>query len=91
MDTARLSRFVSGLWDKEIVPQLVDYIRIPNKSPMFDTEWVAHGTWSGGEADGNLGALQAAAAAGRHAGGGAAGRAHAADLHRGAGRRATTR
>ena len=43
MDTARLSRYVSGLWDDEIVPQLVEYIRIPNKSPMFDKEWAAHG------------------------------------------------
>ncbi|MEW5297995.1 MAG: hypothetical protein WDW36_001162 [Sanguina aurantia] len=43
MDTARLSRFVSGIWDDEIVPQLVDYIRIPNKSPMFDAKWVEHG------------------------------------------------
>ena len=43
MDTARLSRFVSELWDDEIVPQLVEYIRIPNKSPMFDKDWVAHG------------------------------------------------
>ena len=43
MDTARLSRFVSELWDDEIVPQLVEYIRIPNKSPMFDNDWVAHG------------------------------------------------
>ncbi|GLQ95964.1 M20 family metallopeptidase [Dyella mobilis] len=43
MDTARISRFVSDLWDAEIVPQLMDYIRIPNKSPMFDKDWVAHG------------------------------------------------
>ena len=43
MDTARLSRFVSGLWDDEIVPQLIEYIRIPNKSPMFDAKWVEHG------------------------------------------------
>ncbi|MDE3209694.1 MAG: hypothetical protein KGM46_03035, partial [Pseudomonadota bacterium] len=27
MDTSRLSRFVSELWDAEIVPQLVEYIR----------------------------------------------------------------
>jgi acetylornithine deacetylase/succinyl-diaminopimelate desuccinylase-like protein len=26
-----------------IVPTLVDYIRIPNKSPTFDKEWKAHG------------------------------------------------
>ncbi|MBV8158279.1 MAG: peptidase M20, partial [Dyella sp.] len=43
MDTARLNRFISGLWDDEIVPQLVEYIRIPNKSPMFDPKWVEHG------------------------------------------------
>ncbi len=43
MDSARADRFVSGLWDDEIVPQLVDYIRIPNKSPLFDAEWQQHG------------------------------------------------
>jgi acetylornithine deacetylase/succinyl-diaminopimelate desuccinylase-like protein len=43
MDTARLTRYISDLWDTEIVPQLMDYIRIPNKSPMFDKDWVAHG------------------------------------------------
>ncbi|MGN2253596.1 M20 family metallopeptidase [Frateuria sp. GZRe12] len=43
MDTARLSGFIGGLWDDEIVPQLVEYIRIPNKSPMFDAKWVEHG------------------------------------------------
>ena len=30
-------------WDAEIVPQLVDYVRIPAKSPHFDPEWVASG------------------------------------------------
>lgn len=43
MDTARLSSFVGTLWDQEIVPKLVEYIRIPNKSPMFDANWVEHG------------------------------------------------
>ncbi|TAL73401.1 MAG: M20/M25/M40 family metallo-hydrolase [Rhodanobacter sp.] len=43
MDTARLSRCISGLWDEEVVPKLVEYIRIPNKSPMFDKDWKAHG------------------------------------------------
>ena len=43
MDTAKIDRFVAGKWDDEIVPQLVEYIRIPNKSPMFDKDWVAHG------------------------------------------------
>jgi acetylornithine deacetylase/succinyl-diaminopimelate desuccinylase-like protein len=43
MDISRLSRFVSDLWDAEVVPNLVEYIRIPNKSPMFDKDWASHG------------------------------------------------
>mgnify|MGYP003340579112 CR=1 FL=1 len=43
MDGARLQRFVSQLWDDAVVPSLIDYIRIPNKSPAFDPDWVAHG------------------------------------------------
>src|SRR5437763_11411857 len=30
-------------WDAEIVPQLVDYVRIPAKSPLFDPAWEANG------------------------------------------------
>ncbi len=37
--TARIDRF----WDDEIVPTLIDYIRIPNKSPAFDPDWEANG------------------------------------------------
>jgi len=43
MDTAKVDRYVSDKWDEDIVPQLVEYIRIPNKSPMFDRDWVANG------------------------------------------------
>ena len=43
MDSAKLGQFLSDKWDDDIVPQLVDYIRIPNKSPMFDANWVANG------------------------------------------------
>ncbi|TZF91582.1 M20 family metallopeptidase [Cognatilysobacter lacus] len=43
MDASRVEAFVSRKWDDEIVPQLVDYIRIPCKSPMFDADWVANG------------------------------------------------
>ncbi|QOW25740.1 M20 family metallopeptidase [Lysobacter sp. H23M47] len=43
MDSAAIDRFVADKWDAEIVPQLVEYIRIPNKSPMFDADWVEHG------------------------------------------------
>nr|WP_255783950.1 M20 family metallopeptidase [Lysobacter chinensis] len=43
IDPAAIENFVDGKWDDEIVPRLVEYIRIPNKSPMFDADWVAHG------------------------------------------------
>ncbi len=43
MNHAQLAAFVSAKWDDEIVPRLVDYIRIPNKSPMFDADWAKHG------------------------------------------------
>lgn len=35
--------FVNEFWDKNIIPTLKEYIRIPNKSPSFDPEWEAHG------------------------------------------------
>jgi len=35
--------FVEERWDTSIVPALCDYVRIPNKSPMFDPDWEANG------------------------------------------------
>ena len=43
MDTAKTDRFIADAWDGDIVPQLVEYIRIPNKSPMFDAKWKENG------------------------------------------------
>lgn len=43
VDRARLTWFVDACWGDAIVPQLVEYIRIPNKSPAFDPDWAAHG------------------------------------------------
>ncbi|GAB3377670.1 M20 family metallopeptidase [Lysobacter fragariae] len=43
MDSRKIEQFVGAKWDAEIVPQLVEYIRIPNKSPMFDADWVKNG------------------------------------------------
>ncbi|MEO8012057.1 MAG: M20 family metallopeptidase [Dokdonella sp.] len=43
MDSREINEFVGEIWDAQIVPQLVDYIRIPNKSPMFDAKWAEHG------------------------------------------------
>ncbi|MGQ0708928.1 MAG: M20/M25/M40 family metallo-hydrolase [Rhodoferax sp.] len=34
---------VSTQWDADIVARLQDYIRIPAKSPMFDSAWAEHG------------------------------------------------
>jgi acetylornithine deacetylase/succinyl-diaminopimelate desuccinylase-like protein len=34
---------VSQAWDRDILPQLRDYITIPAKSPMFDPQWAEHG------------------------------------------------
>lgn len=42
-DADKARDFVGATWDAQIVPQLVEYIRIPNKSPMFDADWVKHG------------------------------------------------
>lgn len=42
-DPQRLAAYVDALWDTQIVPELIDYVRIPNKSPMFDADWEEHG------------------------------------------------
>ncbi len=36
---AALRKFTDTIWNDEIVPTLVDYIRIPNKSPSFEPDW----------------------------------------------------
>jgi acetylornithine deacetylase/succinyl-diaminopimelate desuccinylase-like protein len=43
LDSAKLKSFVDQSWGDEIVPTLVEYIKIPNKSPLFDPDWAAHG------------------------------------------------
>ncbi|MCB9884654.1 MAG: M20 family metallopeptidase [Planctomycetes bacterium] len=43
MDDRKLRSFVDDTWEQDIVPQLVDYIRIPNKSPAFDKDWAKAG------------------------------------------------
>jgi acetylornithine deacetylase/succinyl-diaminopimelate desuccinylase-like protein len=34
---------IARQWDDDIVPQLIDYIRLPAKSPHFDPDWKRHG------------------------------------------------
>src|SRR5689334_4548513 len=43
IDVERTRKFVDQCWGDEIVPALIEYIRIPNKSPAFDRDWAAHG------------------------------------------------
>jgi acetylornithine deacetylase/succinyl-diaminopimelate desuccinylase-like protein len=43
MDNHRLQQFVDAFWDDAILPSITEYIRIPNKSPAFDAQWVEHG------------------------------------------------
>ncbi|HKD53398.1 MAG TPA: M20/M25/M40 family metallo-hydrolase [Steroidobacteraceae bacterium] len=43
MDLERLQSFINRTWDESILAQLIAYVRIPNKSPMFDPQWEEHG------------------------------------------------
>ena len=43
LDSKALTQLVSSQWDREIVPQLVEYIRLPCKSPHFDPQWDRNG------------------------------------------------
>ncbi len=43
MGRAEIIRYVERVWDQEVIPELTAYIRIPNKSPAFDSEWQIHG------------------------------------------------
>ena len=43
VDSQALRQFVNGKWDAEIIPLLIDYIKIPCKSPHFDHEWDRNG------------------------------------------------
>lgn len=42
-DADVLQRFVSETWNRSILPTLCEYVRIPNKSPLFDPRWEEHG------------------------------------------------
>ena len=43
MNTEKTRQFVDRRWDESILAELIEYVRIPNKSPMFDPDWEAHG------------------------------------------------
>jgi acetylornithine deacetylase/succinyl-diaminopimelate desuccinylase-like protein len=43
IDATATRSYVGRVWDDSIVPALTEYIRIPAKSPHFDTKWAEHG------------------------------------------------
>jgi len=43
MDNKKTAEFVNNMWDSEIIPQISEYIKIPNKSPHFDPDWEQKG------------------------------------------------
>ncbi len=43
MDQKTAQLFIDEIWTDSIVPELVEYIKIPNKSPHFDANWLEHG------------------------------------------------
>ena len=42
-DNEQAKNFIDRLWEDSILPTLIDYVRIPNKSPAFDPKWADHG------------------------------------------------
>jgi acetylornithine deacetylase/succinyl-diaminopimelate desuccinylase-like protein len=43
LDIERLQREIARHWDDSILPTLSQFVRIPNKSPLFDAHWETHG------------------------------------------------
>jgi len=43
MDVERLQSSIVRTWDDSILERLIAYVRIPNKSPMFDPQWEQNG------------------------------------------------
>src|SRR5712664_2929120 len=43
MNIELLTAGIGKVWDESILERLSAYIRIPNKSPMFDAQWEQHG------------------------------------------------
>ncbi|MGI9335197.1 MAG: M20/M25/M40 family metallo-hydrolase, partial [Gammaproteobacteria bacterium] len=43
MNVQRAQSSIEQQWDDSILPELIEYVRIPNKSPEFDPDWASHG------------------------------------------------
>lgn len=38
-----IRKYIEDFWEKEIIPEMMEYIKIPNKSPAFDSDWEKNG------------------------------------------------
>jgi acetylornithine deacetylase/succinyl-diaminopimelate desuccinylase-like protein len=43
MDFATLKTYIDRRWDVDVIPRLVEYVKVPAKSPAFDADWRARG------------------------------------------------
>jgi acetylornithine deacetylase/succinyl-diaminopimelate desuccinylase-like protein len=43
MHIEKNQQYINELWDSSIIPTLEKYIRIPNKSPLYDANWKENG------------------------------------------------
>ncbi len=43
MNHEEIKKFIDHTWDSSIIPTLMEYIHIPNKSPIFDPKWKENG------------------------------------------------
>ncbi|MDX1518830.1 MAG: M20/M25/M40 family metallo-hydrolase, partial [Gammaproteobacteria bacterium] len=43
MNSDQIQQYCSKVWNSSITPELVEYIRVPNKSPLFDPDWEQNG------------------------------------------------
>ena len=43
MNSEKLQQDISMFWDNQILPTIIEYIKFPNKSPVFDPDWEANG------------------------------------------------
>jgi len=43
MKLKEIQKKIDNFWDNEIIDTLMEYIKIPNKSPHFDPNWQRHG------------------------------------------------
>jgi acetylornithine deacetylase/succinyl-diaminopimelate desuccinylase-like protein len=43
MDASKTQLFVSKVWNDSVLPELMEYIRIPCKSPLYDPQWQEYG------------------------------------------------